>query len=156
MLGTIYWQQGKISEAAGEMQAALGSRPGYSEAWYLLGAARRQRGNLPEAAKAIREAIRLDPHNPDCYTVLADILKRQGDDAGSRAMAARAAQIQREKRSQQAAAQYLSAGAERLEKGDLAGAEQQFRLALASAPNWDQAKRYLEETERRKKAAQEQ
>jgi Flp pilus assembly protein TadD len=60
------------------MRNAVRLRPSYAEAHYMLGTALKQKGDLDDAAKALREAIRLNPETPGPFNTLAQIRQAQG------------------------------------------------------------------------------
>jgi Flp pilus assembly protein TadD len=68
------------------MRAAIGINAGYGEAYFMLGTALKQNGELGEAERALRAAIRFDPANPGPYNTLAQLLRQKGDVEGSRAV----------------------------------------------------------------------
>jgi len=75
------------------MRAAVGKRPAFAEAHYMLGTLLKQAGRPAEAAPALREAIRLNPEMPGPYNMLGQILRAQGDLEGSQAMFAAGARV---------------------------------------------------------------
>jgi Tfp pilus assembly protein PilF len=99
----------------------------------------KQQGKLPEAAGALREAIRLQPDFAGAHTTLASILRAQGDKEGAAAEARTGAQIGQQKTGLQAAALATSSGRRLLDAGDVEGAIAQFRSAINSSPNYAQA-----------------
>ena len=75
------WSQmpGRLDDAIAEYETALRLRPDYVPGWYNLGVCRLQSGNLPAAAAAFREALRLSPDNPYAQRALAAVLRQAGD-----------------------------------------------------------------------------
>ena len=67
----------------------------------MLGTALKQQGELDAAAKALREAIRLDPTTPGPYNLLGQILRQQGDLPASKAMFAEGARVKKLREAQQ-------------------------------------------------------
>src|SRR2546422_2780309 len=51
-----------------------------SEAHYTLGTVLKQQGRLPEAANALREAIRLQPDFAGAHTTLAAVLRQRSEE----------------------------------------------------------------------------
>ena len=60
------------------------------DAWVLLGAVRKARGDLPRAAEALRRAIAIRPESWTAHAALATVLTLAGDDEGSRRASAEA------------------------------------------------------------------
>jgi cytochrome c-type biogenesis protein CcmH/NrfG len=79
------------------MQAAIAMSPGYAEAYFMLGTALKQKGDLDAAAAALRTAVRLDPTNPGPYNTLAQVLRQKGDIEGSRQAFAEGARMKEKK-----------------------------------------------------------
>ena len=63
----------------------------------MLGTALKQKGDTTEAAKALREAIRLDPENPGPHNTLGQLLRITGDTEGSKAAFAEGARVKAKK-----------------------------------------------------------
>jgi cytochrome c-type biogenesis protein CcmH/NrfG len=51
-------------------------KPDYAPGWHNLGVSRFNSGNLPAAAAAFREELRLSPDNPAAQQALAAVLQR--------------------------------------------------------------------------------
>jgi Flp pilus assembly protein TadD len=66
----------------------------------------------------------------EAFVSLAQTLQQQGDEAGARSARAQAERLSRRKADAQASAFAVSAGQDRLKKGDRAGAIAQFREAV--------------------------
>jgi tetratricopeptide (TPR) repeat protein len=94
----------------------------------------KQQGKLDDAARELREAIRLRPDAADAYSTLAGVLRQLGDDAGASEAAKRAATITREKTSLQAATFATNAGKQSLRAGQIEKAIAQFEQAIKSMP----------------------
>ncbi len=90
----------------------------------------------PEAAQALREAIRLQPDFMGAHTTLAAVLRQMGDTAGAEAESRIGAELSKQKTDQQGATFDTSSGIRLLNAGDLDGAISQFRNALKLAPNY--------------------
>jgi Flp pilus assembly protein TadD len=73
------------------MRAAIGVNPSYGGAYFMLGTALKQNGDLEAAETALRAAIRYDPGNPGPYNTLAQLLRQKGDIEGSRTVFAEGA-----------------------------------------------------------------
>jgi len=63
----------------------------------------KQAGELPEAANALREAIRLQPEFAGAHTTLATVLRQLGDTAGAASESRAGLEIAKQKTSEQAA-----------------------------------------------------
>jgi len=96
----------------------------------------KQKGDLPGAAIALKEALRLQPEFAGAHTTLAAVLRQQGDAAGAAAESKLGAEIAKHKTSQQAALFALNSGKRLLNAGDLEGAVAQFQSAIASSPDY--------------------
>src|SRR3989449_3595052 len=107
-----------------------------SEAHYTLGTVLKQQGRLPEAADALRQAIRLQPDFAGAHTTLAAVLRQLGDTAGAAAESKAGAEISKQKTNQQAAAFATNSGRRLLVAGDLDGAISQFRAAISATPTF--------------------
>jgi protein O-mannosyl-transferase len=78
-LGVILAQTpGRLGNAIAQYEAALRLKPDNAPGWHNLGAARFQAGNLPEAAAAFREELRLSPNDPAAQQALASALQQAG------------------------------------------------------------------------------
>src|SRR5947209_18018148 len=91
---------------------------------------------LPEAATALREAIRLQSDFLGAHTTLAAVLRQMGDTAGASAETQAAEAITKEKTGLQAATFATNSGKRLLSAGDLDGAISQFRNAVRLAPTF--------------------
>src|SRR2546422_4918852 len=107
-----------------------------SEAHYTLGTVLKQQGRLPEAADALRQAIRLQPDFAGAHTTLAAVLRQLGDTAGAAAESKAGTEISKQKTNQQAATFATNSGRRLLGVGDLEGAISQFRAAIAATPTF--------------------
>ena len=65
---------GRLKDAVGEHRAALRLRPDFAPAWHNLGAALYHLGDLPAAAAAFREEVRLSPDDPAARQALTNVL----------------------------------------------------------------------------------
>ena len=54
-------------------------KPDYAEAYYTMGSVYKQMNKLPEAAEALRTALRLQPDFAGAHTTLAGVLRQMGD-----------------------------------------------------------------------------
>jgi tetratricopeptide (TPR) repeat protein len=99
----------------------------------------KQQGKLPEAAAALREAIRLQPEFAGAHTTLAGVLRQLGDAQGAAEEAKAGAKIAASTNSLQAATFSTNSGKRLLSVGDLDGAIAQFRSATNSEPNYAMA-----------------
>jgi Flp pilus assembly protein TadD len=99
----------------------------------------KQQGTLPEAAAALREAIRLQPDFAGAHTTLAAVLRQMGDTSGATTESRLGEEIGKEKNSEQAATFATNSGKRLLGVGDVDGAISQFRSAIKLTPNSAQA-----------------
>ena len=79
LLGTLYGQVGKFSEAATAFRRSLALQPGASVAHDGLGMALVMLGQHTEAEQAFREALALQPNQPDMLLHLASLLINRGE-----------------------------------------------------------------------------
>jgi FkbM family methyltransferase len=70
-------QAGDLATAVERYQDVLQADAGNAQVWYLLGAARQKMGRLEEAAAALREAVRLEPHRAEAHNHLGVVLAQQ-------------------------------------------------------------------------------
>jgi Tfp pilus assembly protein PilF len=61
----------------------------------MLGTALKQKGDLEGAAKALQEAIRLDPTTPGPFNTLAQVRQQQGEAGAARELFAKAAAVKK-------------------------------------------------------------
>ena len=89
---------------------------------------------LPEAASALREAIRLQPTFAGAHTTLAAVLRQMGDTAAAESEAQLGDSLVKQKIGLQGATFATNSGKRMLDAGDLDGAISQFRTAIRLAP----------------------
>jgi superkiller protein 3 len=70
---------GRLNDAIAQYEEALRLQPDYAPGWHNLGAAWFHLGNLPAAAAAFREELRLAPADPAARQALATVLRQAGD-----------------------------------------------------------------------------
>ena len=87
----------------------------------MLGTVLQQQGDRDGRARAVPEAIRLQPDSAEAHLSLGQVLQQKGDRAGAAAALAEAERLNRKKADAQAAAFALSAGREQLKSGDARG-----------------------------------
>lgn len=76
--GIIFWNAGKYPEAKAEFEKVIKLDPKYAEAYYRLGMANVNLGQLPDAAKALQEYIKLAPTGENvevAKAILKEIVK---------------------------------------------------------------------------------
>ncbi|MDQ1470524.1 MAG: protein O-GlcNAc transferase, partial [Bryobacterales bacterium] len=91
--GIIHWQSGDFDRTVTEMNAAVAASPDYAQAWYMLGTALKQKGDVDAASQALRKAISLEDSDPGPHNTLALMLRQRGDAEGAKAEFARAAEL---------------------------------------------------------------
>jgi len=96
----------------------------------------KQQGKPDEAAKALREAIRLAPDFAGAHTTLAAVLRQLGDAQGAAAESRAGAELAKRSTDLQAAVFATNSGKRLRATGDLDNAITQFRAALAAAPDY--------------------
>ncbi len=77
--GQILNRRGKPADAIRSLEAALKNEPDNPQARYNLGIAFRLTGNIGQAQKEWREAVRLRPQMSDAYRQLASVAQQSGD-----------------------------------------------------------------------------
>jgi tetratricopeptide (TPR) repeat protein len=83
-LGEVYLEQGEISAARAEFQAALQLKPDYAFAHNNLGVLLIRQGRPTEARPWLETAIRLDPNYSDAYGNLGAAYEAVGDLSAAR------------------------------------------------------------------------
>ena len=75
------WSQvpGRLHDAIVQYEEALRLKPDFAPGWHNLGASWFQLGNLPAAAAAFREELRLSPNDPAAQQALAAALRQAKD-----------------------------------------------------------------------------
>ncbi len=67
---------GRIDDAVAELKEALRLNPDFAPGWHILGMTWIRLGNLPEAALAFRQELRLVPDDPEAQNALAAVNQR--------------------------------------------------------------------------------
>jgi Tfp pilus assembly protein PilF len=98
---------------------------------------------LPEAADALREAIRQMPEQPDAHLTLATVLAQQGHAPEAAAERKKGAELERVTMNRQRANVSTNSGNSLLEKGQIADAIERYEQALSEDPNYAEAHRGL-------------
>jgi tetratricopeptide (TPR) repeat protein len=77
----LAWSQmpGRLKDAIAQFEAALRLKPDYARGWHNLGVTWFHAGNLPAAAAAFREELRLMPDDPAAQQALATVLQQAKD-----------------------------------------------------------------------------
>ena len=110
---------------------------------------------LPEAADALREAIRQTPDQPDPHLTLATVLAQQGNPTEAAAERKKGAELERVAMNRQRATVSTNTGNSLLQKGQIADAIERYQEALGEDPNYAEAHRGLANAlERQGKIAQ--
>ncbi|HCG98335.1 MAG TPA: hypothetical protein DE036_00550 [Actinobacteria bacterium] len=80
-LAAVYLDIGRINTAVGEAQIATKLAPDDAEAFYILGLANKEKGNLTEAARTLEKAAKMEgklaPFYQTCWAELARIYLKQ-------------------------------------------------------------------------------
>src|ERR1700693_34507 len=128
--GQILFRQGKANESIAVLENALRTEPDNPVAQYHLGLAFLQVGNLQRAETAWREAARLKPNMSEAHQALAGVALRKGDLGLLKSSAEALVNL-----NPTAPGGYILRAVAKEQEKDLAGAEQDFRHAIAVAPN---------------------
>ncbi|HEY0683963.1 MAG TPA: tetratricopeptide repeat protein [Steroidobacter sp.] len=75
---TTLVRQGKLAEAEVCCRDILTQSPRHAAATHLLGLIRKDRGDLPDGERLLRESIALEPRQPEFKANLANLLRRTG------------------------------------------------------------------------------
>ena len=113
------------------------------DAWVLLGAVRKARGDLPRAADALRRAIAIRPESWTAHAALATVLTLAGDDEGSRRASAEAERRRTDDQRERTAVVMTAVGVSRLDAGDADGARERFAAAVGVAATYAPAHYHL-------------
>jgi tetratricopeptide (TPR) repeat protein len=70
---------GRLKDAIAQYEEALRLQPDLAPAWHNLGTVWFHLGNLPAAAAAFREEVRLSPNDPAARQALAASLQQPKD-----------------------------------------------------------------------------
>jgi tetratricopeptide (TPR) repeat protein len=70
---------GRLNDAIAQYEEALRLQPDDAPGWHNLGASWFHLGNLPAAAAAFREEVRLAPNDPAAQQALAAVLQQAKD-----------------------------------------------------------------------------
>jgi tetratricopeptide (TPR) repeat protein len=130
-LGVIYWQQGDLEGAEAALRNALASDSKYVDAHHSLGAVLAARRRWAEAIGALRRAIELRPDLTSARVTLARVLRESGDERGARRELEEADRLRIRAQLEQEASVWTATGTQKLESGDLPGAQERFERAIA-------------------------
>jgi tetratricopeptide (TPR) repeat protein len=134
--GVIHWHKGDLDRAASALRDALDAEPRYADAYSTLGSILKGKGDWRGAATALRRAIALAPDQPASHYTLAQVLRAGGDERGARRELDEAERLRTRAQSEQEATVWTSAGIQKLDAGDLAGALDLFQRATAASDRY--------------------
>jgi protein O-GlcNAc transferase len=117
--------------------------PDNPDGWATLGSLYKKMDKLPEAAEALREAIRQMPDQPDPHLTLATVLQQQGDTAQAAEERKKGAELERVAMNRQRATISTNSGNALLQKGQVEDAIERYQQALSEDPNYAEAHRGL-------------
>ena len=143
-LGIALARSGSGREAQSSYEQLLRLEPDNAEAHYNLAVLLAGQRSLDEAVRHYREAIRINPALADGYTNLAEILIGRKNFGEAETLLAQALLLN--PRDEIA---HLNLGVLKQFRGDRAGAAAHYRTALTLRPDLEQARRNLEDLERR-------
>jgi tetratricopeptide (TPR) repeat protein len=135
-LGVIYWHQGALDRAVAALRAAVAAEPRYADAHYTLGAVLHARRDWKGAADALRRALALRPDLPGVHYTMARVLEASGDAPAAQKHLVEAEGLRQRAQKEQEARVWTSVGTEKLEAGELRGALECFRRAIATFENF--------------------
>ena len=135
-LGMTLWQQGKSEEAIDKLRCTVSERDRNPKVMFTCGLILKEKGEVEAAIRAFRRAIEIQPNFPEAHYSLALVLRQQGKTETSQEEF-KIAESQREgQQSLEAATFATQGGLNRLARGDLEGAVDQFRLATRHMPGY--------------------
>jgi tetratricopeptide (TPR) repeat protein len=67
---TVYWEMGRCEESVADAHRVVALNPNHFAAWQGLGLCYARLGDLGEACRCIREALRVNPHDPALQSFL--------------------------------------------------------------------------------------
>jgi superkiller protein 3 len=135
MLGVMYSHQGEFDAAIRELKAAIAADPSSAAAHTALGSVFRARRDWENAERELRRAIAINS-DPATHYTLAQVLQQRGDSAGAAAVLAEAERLRHQREQDQRASVLTSVGTARLDAGDLSGALELFRHAVAASDGY--------------------
>ena len=130
-LARAYLDEERLAVALTEIRRGLDYNPRNPEAHQVMGLIQQRLGNPGAARRSMREALVLDPDNPQYTAQYATLLCRQGEYGEALALFER---VNRDPLNEAPAATHARSGGCRLRAGDLDGATRDFRRALALQP----------------------
>lgn len=144
-LGAVLLEQGRVSDAAAQFEAALRIKADLDDAHNNLGTVALMQGRRAEAVQHFSEAVRINPHFAAAQINLATVLLGEGrvDEAIARYREALAAKTQDVRVKQSLPAVHANLGMALESKGDVAGAVSQYREALRLDPGLEAVQQRL-------------
>jgi tetratricopeptide (TPR) repeat protein len=139
VLGVLYMQAGRYTDAARELNISLKLRPENGDGWATLGSVDNKLDKLPEAEAALKEAVRQLPQQPDPHLTLAAVLAKENQPAEAAAERKTAAGLMRTNMNRQRAEVATNSGNSLLKSGKIDDAIAQFREALSYDANYAEA-----------------
>jgi tetratricopeptide (TPR) repeat protein len=67
---TLYWQMGRFEDSIDDARKVVALNPNHFGAWQGMGLCQMHLGNLEEACRCMREALRINPHDPNLQRFL--------------------------------------------------------------------------------------
>ncbi len=67
---TLYWQLGRIEESIADAKRTVALNPNHFGAWQGMGLCEVHRGDLEEACRCLRRALRITPHDQSLHLLL--------------------------------------------------------------------------------------
>ena len=133
-LGEVLWEQGKLDDAAGELNAVVEARSDFIPAYLILANLRRQKGDLSGALTALQTVLKLAPRDGAAYQALGIVLKQKGETNGAAEALRRAQGLKEPAMTCEAARRATDAGALLLRQGNISGSIEKLRLAVTLVP----------------------
>jgi tetratricopeptide (TPR) repeat protein len=130
-LGVVYWHQGHLDRAADALRNAVEKDPGYADAYSTLGAVLKEKRDWSSAATALHRAITLRPDLSAAHYTLGQVLDLSGDSAAAKQEFAEAERLRKQAQLAQEAGVWTTVATQKLDVGDLMGALDSVRHALA-------------------------
>lgn len=137
-MGMVLEMEGRLDEAAAELQEALAIDPEYAEALINLGVVRGRQGELAAAQSSYERALVIEPDNAVAHSNLGGILARGGRLAEAAGHLDRALRLRPD-----FPEAHNSLGTVLMRQGDLERAAVELERALALAPDLAEAENNL-------------
>jgi len=135
-LGGTLWQQGKLEEAMDQLGCKVSGPNRNAKSVFTCGLILKEKGELQAAVQTLRQAVAIQPIFPEAHYSLALALRKQGEARTSQQEFEIAESQRQGQESLEAATFATQAGLNKLARGDLEAAIDQFRIATKRMPSY--------------------